>query len=109
MKHRSVTAGEFEPASDLSPYWRQSRNLRKEIHLMRLQDVSMKGLGAGLLGAGLLGLLLGFPVNVNAQDTRDDAKPPQEQPKQEEAKPAAPEAAPKDMKTPQEQPPAKAD
>jgi hypothetical protein len=76
---------------------------------MRLQDVSMKGLGAGLLGAGLLGLLLGSPVNVKAQDTRDDAKPPQEQPKQEEAKPAAPQAAPKDMKPPQEQPPAKAD
>ena len=48
---------------------------------MRFQDVRLKGLGTGLLGAGLLGLVLGTCGTVKAQDARDDAKPQQEEPK----------------------------
>jgi hypothetical protein len=69
---------------------------------MRFQDVRLKGLGTGLLGAGLLGLVLGTSGTVKAQDARDDAKPQQEEPKQDEAKPAQPKAEPKDAKPTQE-------
>ena len=55
---------------------------------MRFQDVRLKGLGTGLLSAGLLGLVLGTCGTVKAQDARDEAKPQQEEPKQDEAKPA---------------------
>jgi cell division protein FtsN len=55
---------------------------------MRFQDVRFKGLGTGLLGAGLLGLLLGTCGVMTAQDGHDEAKPQQqEEPKQDEAKP----------------------
>jgi hypothetical protein len=65
---------------------------------MRLQDVRLKSLGTGLLGAGLLGLLLGTSGMAKAQDARDEAKPPQqEEPKQDEAKPPKQEE-PKDAK-----------
>ncbi|MFZ0539123.1 MAG: hypothetical protein WAM47_19820 [Candidatus Sulfotelmatobacter sp.] len=69
---------------------------------MRFQDVRLKGLGTGLLGAGLLGLVLGTCGTVKAQDARDDAKPQQEEPKQDEAKPAQPKPD-KDVKPGQEQ------
>ena len=75
---------------------------------MRFQDVRLKGLGTGLLGAGLLGLVLGTCGTVKAQDARDDAKPQQEEPKQDEAKPAQPKPD-KDMKPGQEQPAPKAE
>jgi hypothetical protein len=71
---------------------------------MRFQDVRLKGLGTGLLGAGLLGLVLGTCGTVKAQDTREEAKPQQEEPKQDEAKPAQPKAEPKDAKPMQEKP-----
>jgi hypothetical protein len=65
---------------------------------MRLQDVSIKSLGAGLLGAGVLVVLLGTCGVVKAQDGQDEAKPPkQEEPKADEAKPR-PQEAPKDVK-----------
>ncbi|MGA9507008.1 MAG: hypothetical protein WBV55_00020 [Candidatus Sulfotelmatobacter sp.] len=70
---------------------------------MRFQDVRLKGLSTGLLGAGLLGLVLGTCGTVKAQDARDDAKPQQEEPKQDEAKPAQPKAEPKDAKPGHEQ------
>ena len=55
---------------------------------MRFQDVRFKGLGTGLLGAGLLGLLLGTCGVMTAQDGHDEAKPQQqEEPKKDEAKP----------------------
>lgn len=76
---------------------------------MRFQDVRLKGLGAGLLSAGLLGLVLGTCGTVKAQDARDEAKPQQEEPKQDEAKPAQPKAEPKDAKPMQEQPTPKAE
>jgi hypothetical protein len=76
---------------------------------MRLPEVRLKRLGAGLLGAGLLGLLLGTSGMAKAQDTRDEAKPAQqEEPKQDEAKPPKQEE-PKDAKPPKEQEPAKSD
>jgi hypothetical protein len=75
---------------------------------MRFQDVRLKGLGTGLLGAGLLGLVLGTCGTVKAQDARDDAKPQQEEPKQDEAKPAQPKPD-KDVKPGQEQPAPKAE
>ena len=75
---------------------------------MRFQDVRLKGLGTGLLGAGLLGLVLGTCGTVKAQDARDEAKPQQEEPKQDEAKPAQPKPD-KDMKPGQEQPAPKAE
>lgn len=65
---------------------------------MRFQDVRLKFLGTGLLGAGLLGLVLGTCGTVKAQDARDEAKPQQEEPKQDEAKPAQPKAEPKEAK-----------
>jgi hypothetical protein len=71
---------------------------------MRFQDVRLKGLGTGLLGAGLLGLVLGTCGTVKAQDTKEEAKPQQEEPKQDEAKPAQPKAEPKDAKPMQEKP-----
>jgi hypothetical protein len=72
---------------------------------MRFQDVRIKGLGTGLLGAGLLGLVLGTCGTVKAQDARDDAKPPQqEEPKQDEAKPAPPKDDTKAAKPAQDQP-----
>lgn len=70
---------------------------------MRFQDVRLKFLGTGLLGAGLLGLVLGTCGTVKAQDARDEAKPQQEEPKQDEAKPAQPKAEPKEAKPGQEQ------
>jgi len=70
---------------------------------MRFQDVRLKGLGTGLLGAGLLGLVLGTCGTVKAQDARDDAKPQQEEPKQDEAKPAQPKEEPKAAKPGQQQ------
>jgi hypothetical protein len=70
---------------------------------MRFQDVRLKGLGTGLLGAGLLGLVLGTCGTVKAQDAREDAKPAQEQPK-DEAKPAQPKEEPKAAKPGQEAP-----
>jgi hypothetical protein len=76
---------------------------------MRFQDVRLKGLGTGLLGAGLLGLVLATCGTVKAQDARDEAKPQQEEPKQDEAKPAQPKPEPKDVKPGQEQPAPKAD
>jgi hypothetical protein len=67
---------------------------------MRLQEVSIKNLGAGFLGAGLLAMLLAAPGMAAAQDEKEVAKPPQqEEPKQE--------AQPKDVKP--EQAPAKND
>ena len=75
---------------------------------MRFQDVRLKGLGTGLLGAGLLGLVLGTCGTVKAQDARDDAKPQQEEPKQDEAKPAQPKPD-KEVKPGQEQPAPKAE
>jgi cell division protein FtsN len=55
---------------------------------MRFQGVRFKDLGTGLLGAGLLGLLLGTCGVMTAQDGHDEAKPQQqEEPKQDEAKP----------------------
>ena len=55
---------------------------------MRLQDVRITRWSVGLLGAGVLGLLLGTSGTVRAQDTRDEAHPPQqEEPKKDEAKP----------------------
>jgi hypothetical protein len=56
-----------------------------------------------LLGAGLLGLVLGTCGTVKAQDARDDAKPQQEEPKQDEAKPAQPKEEPKAAKPGQQQ------
>ena len=54
---------------------------------MRPQDVRFKYFSAGLMGAGLLGVLLGTCGAVKAQEpARDDAR--QEQPKPEEAKPS---------------------
>jgi hypothetical protein len=70
---------------------------------MRFQDVRLKGLGTGLLGAGLLGLLLGTCGTVKAQDARDEAKPQQEEPKQDEAKPGQSKEEPKAAKPGHEQ------
>ena len=51
------------------------------------------------MGAGLLGLLLGTPGMVKAQEGRDEAKPPQqEEPKQGEAKPERQKDAKPDAK-----------
>jgi hypothetical protein len=78
---------------------------------MRLEDVRRKSLGTGLLGAGLLGLLLGTSGMAKAQDARDEAKPPQqEEPKQDEAKPPKQEE-PKNAKPakPEDAKPAKND
>ncbi|MGA7401420.1 MAG: hypothetical protein WCC99_00345 [Candidatus Sulfotelmatobacter sp.] len=73
---------------------------------MRLQDVRIKSLSAGLMGTGLLGLLLSVGGTAKAQDARDDARPPQqEEPKQDEAKPPRQD----DAKPPKEQAPAKAE
>jgi hypothetical protein len=66
---------------------------------MRLQDVSIKTLGTGFLGAGMLALLLAAPTVTAAQDDREAKPAQQEEPKQEEAKP-------KEVK-PQEQAPMK--
>lgn len=57
---------------------------------MRLQGVRFKSLSAGLMGAGLLGLILSTSATVRAQD---DAKPQQEEPKADEAKPMQPKDA----------------
>jgi hypothetical protein len=55
---------------------------------MRRQDARWKGLSAGLMGTGLLGLLFCVGGTARAQDARDDARPPQqEEPKKDEAKP----------------------
>ena len=71
---------------------------------MRFHDVRLKSLGTGLLGAGLLGVMLATCGTLKAQDTRDDAKPPQqEEPKKDEAKPEQPKGAPKDAKPSREQ------
>src|ERR1700722_6281901 len=72
---------------------------------MRFQDVRFKGLGTGLLGAGLLGLLLGTCGVLTAQDGHDEAKPQQqEEPKQDEAKPPRQQNEPREAKPSQEQP-----
>ena len=72
---------------------------------MRFQDVRFKGLGTGLLGAGLLGLLLGTCGVMTAQDGHDEAKPQQqEEPKQDEAKPPRQQNEPREAKPSQEQP-----
>jgi cell division protein FtsN len=77
---------------------------------MRFQDVKLKNLGTGLMGAGLLGLMLATCGTVVAQEGRDDAKPPQqEEPKQDDAKPAQPKAEPKDAKPSRDQEQPKAD
>jgi hypothetical protein len=70
---------------------------------MRLHELSIKNLSAGLLGAGLLGLLLTAPGTLQAQDSRDDAKPAQQEQPKDEAKPmqpnqAKPETRPEDAK-----------
>ena len=71
---------------------------------MRFQDVRFKGLGTGLLGAGLLGLLLGTCGVMTAQDGHDEAKPQQqEEPKQDEAKPPRQQNEPRDAKPSREQ------
>ncbi|HXP42957.1 MAG TPA: hypothetical protein VN833_22080 [Candidatus Acidoferrales bacterium] len=71
---------------------------------MRFQDVRFKGLGTGLLGAGLLGLLLGTCGVMTAQDGHDEAKPQQqEEPKQDEAKPPRQQSEPRDAKPSREQ------
>jgi hypothetical protein len=71
---------------------------------MRFHDLKVKGLGTGLLGAGLLGLLLGTGGMAVAQDVHDEAKPQQEEPKKpDEAKPARPQEEPKAAKPAQEQ------
>jgi hypothetical protein len=65
---------------------------------MRLQNVSIKSLGASLLGAGVLAVLLATCGVVKAQEAPDEAKPPQqEEPKPDEAKPR-PQEAPKDAR-----------
>lgn len=77
---------------------------------MRFQDLRFKGLGTGLLGAGLLGLVLATSGMAKAQDTREEAKPQQDEPKkQDEAKPARPQEEPKEAKPPREQEPARAE
>jgi len=58
---------------------------------MRLQDVRFKSLSAGLMSAGLLGLMLSTSATLKAQD---DAKPQQEQAKPDDAKPTQDEAKP---------------
>lgn len=71
---------------------------------MRFQDVRFKGLGTGLLGAGLLGLLLGTCGVMTAQDGHDEAKPQQqEEPKQDEAKPPRQQNEPREAKPSREQ------
>ena len=71
---------------------------------MRFQDVRFKGLGTGLLGAGLLGLLLGTCGVMTAQEGRDEAKPQQqEEPKQDEAKPPRQQNEPREAKPSREQ------
>jgi len=63
-----------------------------------------KGLGTGLLGAGLLGLLLGTCGVMTAQDGHDEAKPQQqEEPKQDEAKPPRQQNEPQEAKPSREQ------
>jgi hypothetical protein len=76
---------------------------------MRLQNVRFKGWSAGLLG-----MLLIAGGTARAQDARDEARPPQqEEPKQEEARPAAKpqqdDAKPRqdEAKPPKEQAPGK--
>ena len=71
---------------------------------MRFQDVRFKGLGTGLLGAGLLGLLLGTCGVMTAQEGHDEAKPQQqEEPKQDEAKPPRQQNEPREAKPSREQ------
>ena len=71
---------------------------------MRFQDVRFKGLGTGLLGAVLLGLLLGTCGVMTAQDGHDEAKPQQqEEPKQDEAKPSRQQNEPREAKPSREQ------
>ncbi|HVR27845.1 MAG TPA: hypothetical protein VMU26_31510 [Candidatus Polarisedimenticolia bacterium] len=71
---------------------------------MRFQDVRFKGLGAGFLGAGLLGLLLGTCGVMTAQEGHDEAKPQQqEEPKQDEAKPPRQQNEPREAKPSREQ------
>jgi hypothetical protein len=72
---------------------------------MRFHDLKVKGLGTGLLGAGLLGFMLGAGgMAVAQQDTHEEGKPQQEEPKkQDEAKPAQPKEQPKEAKPSREQ------
>jgi hypothetical protein len=70
---------------------------------MRFQDVRLKGLGTGLLGAGLLGLVLGTCGTAKAQDAREDAKPAQQEQPKDEAKPAQPKDDTKAAKPGKEQ------
>lgn len=78
---------------------------------MRLQDVRFKSFSAGLMGAGLLGVMLGTSGVVKAQEpAREDAR--QEQQKDEAKPEARPESAKPqqdEAKPPKEQAPAKAE
>jgi hypothetical protein len=75
---------------------------------MRFDGLRIKT--AGLLGAGLLGMLLGAGGTVKAQDAREEAKPQQEEPKkQEEARPARPQEENKEAKPSGEQRPPRAE
>jgi hypothetical protein len=61
--------------------------------------MKLRNWSAGLMGAGLLGMLLGTSGMARAQEGRDEAKPPQqEEPKQEEAKPERQKDAKPDAK-----------
>jgi hypothetical protein len=89
-------------ASDESPKLEAETCVKESS--MKLQDVRFKSLSAGLVGAGLLGMVLMTGSTLRAQDARqDDAKPaPQEQPK-DDAKPmqpseTKPETRPQDAK-----------
>lgn len=89
-------------ASELSPELEAKQIVTRES--MRFHDLRIKDLGTGLLGAGLLGLLLGASGMALAQDTHEDAKPQQEEPKKDEAKPARPQDEPRAAKPAQEAP-----
>ncbi len=61
---------------------------------MKLQDVRIKGLRAGLLGAGLLGVMSGTSGMMMAQEpARDEARPQDARPEEAKPKEARPEGA----------------
>jgi hypothetical protein len=77
---------------------------------MRFQDLNVKGLGTGWLGAGVLGLVLGTCGMVRAQEGHEEGKPQQEEPKkQDEARPPAKQDESRDAKAPRQQEPARAE
>ena len=77
---------------------------------MRFQDLTVKGLGTGWLGAGVLGLVLGTCGIVMAQEPKEDSKPQQEEPKkQDEARPSNKQEEPREAKPSGEQEPARAE